>query len=223
MPASSSRRGRPSRSCRTLRHPYTVGLMRCIPRGGLRKDRGKLDTIPGFLPPIGASLPGCVFVHRCGLAEEICSAEKPPDHRIGVRHQSRCHFHERAQQLPRDTASIPVERPTHARGETPLLSIDKLAKTFTQDGRDIKALAGVSASLGRGRRSASWASRAAARRRSPAPCSGSSSRLPAGSRSTAGRCRPGLRSGRRRTWPLCRSSSRTPIRPSTGGTRSAAC
>ncbi|MGI8973483.1 MAG: ABC transporter ATP-binding protein [Gaiella sp.] len=129
------------------RHPYTVGLLRCIPRGGLRKDRGKLDTIPGFLPPIGADLPGCVFVHRCALAEERCSIEKPIDHQLGDGHQSRCHFHERAQSLPRDTASIPVERPAHARGETPLLDIDNLAKTFSQDGRDIKALAGVSAML----------------------------------------------------------------------------
>ncbi len=36
------------------RHPYTVGLLRCIPRGGVRKDRGRLDTIPGFLPSLGA-------------------------------------------------------------------------------------------------------------------------------------------------------------------------
>src|SRR5207302_5913166 len=35
------------------RHPYTVGLLRCIPRGGVRKDHGRLDTIPGFLPNIG--------------------------------------------------------------------------------------------------------------------------------------------------------------------------
>ena len=30
------------------RHPYTVGLLRCIPRGGVRKDHGRLDTIPGL-------------------------------------------------------------------------------------------------------------------------------------------------------------------------------
>ena len=35
------------------RHPYTVGLLRCIPRRGLRKDHGRLDTIPGFLPAPG--------------------------------------------------------------------------------------------------------------------------------------------------------------------------
>ena len=40
------------------RHPYTVGLIRCIPRGGARKDRGRLDSIPGFLPSIGEELPG---------------------------------------------------------------------------------------------------------------------------------------------------------------------
>src|SRR5260221_3578025 len=44
------------------RHPYTVGLMRCIPRGGARKDHGRLDTIPGFLPNLTEQAPaGCVF------------------------------------------------------------------------------------------------------------------------------------------------------------------
>ena len=31
-------------------HPYTVGLLRCIPRRGQRKDHGRLDAIPGFQP-----------------------------------------------------------------------------------------------------------------------------------------------------------------------------
>src|SRR2546428_515085 len=54
------------------RHPYTVGLMRCIPRSGVRKDRDRLDTIPGLLPAIGEDMPACVFADRCRLAEEIC-------------------------------------------------------------------------------------------------------------------------------------------------------
>ena len=121
----------PTEQILRTRHPYTVGLMRCLPRGRLRKDRGKLDTIQASSTPIGASLPGCVFVHRCGLAEEICSAQKPPDHQLGNGHQSRC-FHERAQSLPRDTTSVPsLGRPTS--GETPLLQIADLAKTFSQE------------------------------------------------------------------------------------------
>ncbi len=59
------------------RHPYTVGLLRCIPRGGVRKDRGRLDTIPGFLPSLGASIAGCVFADRCALADDRCRTEEP--------------------------------------------------------------------------------------------------------------------------------------------------
>ena len=59
------------------RHPYTVGLLRCIPRGGVRKDHGRLDTIPGFLPSLGAELPGCVFADRCALADDRCRTEEP--------------------------------------------------------------------------------------------------------------------------------------------------
>jgi peptide/nickel transport system ATP-binding protein len=128
------------------RHPYTIGLLRCIPRGGLRKDRGRLDTIPGFLPPIGADLPGCVYVHRCALAERICHDEKPPDYDVGREHSSRCHFHARAQELPRATADAPVVTAIERGGE-PLLQLDDLTKTFRQDGHDIKALGGVSAVL----------------------------------------------------------------------------
>jgi peptide/nickel transport system ATP-binding protein len=129
------------------RHPYTVGLLRCIPRGGLGKEGGKLDTIPGFLPPIGANLPACVYVHRCTLAQDICGAEKPADHQIGPTHTSRCHFHDLAQQLPRATEAEPVPHPAIDRLATPLLRVEDLAKTFHQDKRDIKALAGVSAML----------------------------------------------------------------------------
>ena len=100
------------------RHPYTVGLLRCIPRGGVRKDHGRLDTIPGFLPPLGADLPGCVFVDRCALADERCPTEEPPTRRVGAGHQSRCYFHERAQTLPRAEVAD-LELPVVDRTATP--------------------------------------------------------------------------------------------------------
>ena len=55
------------------RHPYTVGLLRCIPRRGQRKDHGRLDTIPGFLPAPGEVPTGCIFTQRCALADERCA------------------------------------------------------------------------------------------------------------------------------------------------------
>ena len=75
------------------RHPYTVGLLRGIPRAGVRKDVQRLDTIPGYLPQLGAHLPACVFVDRCGLAKEICGEEEPEFFELGGGRTSRCYFH----------------------------------------------------------------------------------------------------------------------------------
>jgi peptide/nickel transport system ATP-binding protein len=128
------------------RHPYTVGLLRCIPRGGARKDHGRLDTIAGFLPNLGDALPGCVFAPRCGLAREICHTEEPPLHALGGGHVSRCHFHEQAQGLPREEAAN-LELPRIERERDPLLRFDELGKVFRQHGHDINALVDVSAAI----------------------------------------------------------------------------
>jgi len=72
------------------RHPYTVALLRCIPRGGVRKDHGRLDTIAGFLPALGAEIAGCVFADRCAHADERCRTEEPPLILAGEGHESRC-------------------------------------------------------------------------------------------------------------------------------------
>ena len=127
---------------RDPRHPYTVGLLRCIPRGGLRKDETALDTIPGFLPRLGADLPGCVFEARCGLAKEICREQEPELIPLGNGHASRCHFHDRAQELPR---VAPERLPAaHIGNGNVLLGVEHASKTFKQDGQDVYALVDVS-------------------------------------------------------------------------------
>src|SRR5882757_7107819 len=80
-------------------HPYTVGLLRCLPRAGFRKGRNRLETIQGFLPPIGAALPGCVFADRCALADERCRTRSPEMVRLdatrtdaGAHRRSRCYY-----------------------------------------------------------------------------------------------------------------------------------
>ncbi len=129
------------------RHPYTVGLIRCIPRGGARKDHGRLDSIPGFLPSIGEDLPGCVFAARCALAQPICTTEEPAAHAAGEGHFSRCHFHEQARELPR-TVAVELGRPLEVdRSGDPLIRIDDVARVFRQHGADVHALAGVSAAI----------------------------------------------------------------------------
>ena len=133
------------------RHPYTVGLLRCLPRGGADKRERRLDTIPGLLPELGAELPGCVFVDRCGLARAICREEEPPLHPASRGQVSRCHFWQDAHELPLSAESPPPVDAAVAQGDTPLLAVAGAAKTFRQDGLDVHALAGVSLGVASGK------------------------------------------------------------------------
>ncbi len=132
------------------RHPYTVGLLRCIPRRDMLKARQTLDTIPGFLPTPGLVPQGCIFADRCGLAEDRCRLEAPPPYDIGAGRRSRCHFHDRAQTLPR---VIKDERlPTGSRnGDAPtLISATDVSKTFSMAGETIHGLVDVSLEVRKG-------------------------------------------------------------------------
>jgi peptide/nickel transport system ATP-binding protein len=92
------------------RHPYTVGLLRSIPRREATSSgeperrasgrRPSLATIPGSLPAPGATITGCIFAERCGLADARCHEEAPPMYELGGGRGSRCHYHERAQTVP---------------------------------------------------------------------------------------------------------------------------
>lgn len=57
-------------------HPYTIGLMNCIPRIDISKD--ELYSIPGYVPNISDYPSGCRFHERCSKAKTICR-EKMPD------------------------------------------------------------------------------------------------------------------------------------------------
>ena len=59
------------------RHPYTMGLLRCLPRFGGRKDQISLEPIPGVVPPLGTTMPGCVYASRCSLVKPVCSRREP--------------------------------------------------------------------------------------------------------------------------------------------------
>ncbi len=57
-------------------HPYTRGLLACMPR--LNDDGAQpLTTIPGQPPDLQKLPPGCVFRARCANAFERCISENP--------------------------------------------------------------------------------------------------------------------------------------------------
>lgn len=130
-------------------HPYTVGLMRCIPRGGMNKRAAHLDTIPGSPPPLGSQLPGCVFVDRCTIARDVCRDTRPEPVIVSAGHSSRCHFAAEAVSLPRTVPPEPLPLPDHS-DEPPLLEVSNVSKTFRIDDIDVPVLRDVSLSLGAG-------------------------------------------------------------------------
>ncbi len=58
-------------------HPYTRGLLACIPH--LQVERGKsLPVISGTVPPLSKIPQGCHFCTRCEDRDERCEKEQPP-------------------------------------------------------------------------------------------------------------------------------------------------
>jgi peptide/nickel transport system ATP-binding protein len=73
------------------RHPYTRGLLGCLPRADVRVRR--LTPIPGAPPSLAARPPGCPFHPRCPIAREFCTREEPQLRPVGAV-LSACHFAE---------------------------------------------------------------------------------------------------------------------------------
>jgi len=63
-------------------HPYMLGLLASIPRGGLLRGEAapdeRLAEIPGIVPPLDALPVGCHFAPRCPRADALCQAQYPP-------------------------------------------------------------------------------------------------------------------------------------------------
>jgi peptide/nickel transport system ATP-binding protein/oligopeptide transport system ATP-binding protein len=57
-------------------HPYTWGLLECVP--SLSDDRDRLVAIPGTLPEPSRRPPGCRFAPRCRHAIAACTQIQPP-------------------------------------------------------------------------------------------------------------------------------------------------
>jgi peptide/nickel transport system ATP-binding protein len=128
-------------------HPYTIGLLRCLPRHGIRKDEQLLHTIPGSLPQIGTDLPTCVFVDRCPVATDICRTEVPPLVNAGPGRSTRC-FHWSALGEADIFAGVGGVDPLA--NHRVVLELNDVSKTFKQQGRPVPALVGVDLGLEEG-------------------------------------------------------------------------
>ncbi|MFK7965490.1 MAG: ABC transporter ATP-binding protein [Burkholderiaceae bacterium] len=71
------------------RHPYTQGLLRCIPVPGRTKRGDHLGSIPGVVPSLIGDMHGCAFANRCEFVETACK-QSVPERQLGENRMIRC-------------------------------------------------------------------------------------------------------------------------------------
>jgi len=59
------------------RHPYTRGLLDCVPVPGKVRPDQPLGSIPGVVPRIAPGFQGCGFRDRCARAMPDCAQAAP--------------------------------------------------------------------------------------------------------------------------------------------------
>ena len=74
---------------RAPRHPYTRGLLSCVPVPGKVKRDEPLGSIPGVVPSIPPGFTGCAFRDRCSFAEAACAGPLPRRD-VGPAHEMFC-------------------------------------------------------------------------------------------------------------------------------------
>lgn len=71
------------------RHPYTLALLRSVPRLDLPRV-GKLDPVEGQPPDLARLDDGCPFRPRCRFAQPSCANSVPPLEEVREKHLAAC-------------------------------------------------------------------------------------------------------------------------------------
>jgi peptide/nickel transport system ATP-binding protein len=79
---------------RNPRHPYTMGLLKSMPRLGtateMKRNGVKLPAIAGMVPSLAEMPAGCAIAPRCPFAIDACRAAVPELAVVNEAHGSRC-------------------------------------------------------------------------------------------------------------------------------------
>ena len=73
------------------KHPYTIGLLRSIPRVGRSEKLKRLSTIKGTVPSLFNLPKGCLFSERCPDVFDLCQKARPDLIDLGEGRQVRCY------------------------------------------------------------------------------------------------------------------------------------
>jgi peptide/nickel transport system ATP-binding protein len=131
-------------------HPYTQGLMRCVPKLGSTKEGSILYPIRGRVPaPKDRPKGACIFAPRCDYATGKCRTEGPELREIESGHQVRCFY---AQEI--DPAEwrppeglVPDLAPGTGDDGGAILEVQGLRTYYEQESKSVLSLVGLGEKL----------------------------------------------------------------------------
>lgn len=125
-------------------HPYTQGLLRCVPKLGTDKSSSLLYPIRGRVPPPNNRPVGCIYGPRCDYVQERCRRERPILRQLPSQVWVRCHYAEEidpSQWVPSEDITPPEVAARDLTAE-PILEVNDLKKYYPVQGNSFKDVLG---------------------------------------------------------------------------------
>lgn len=132
------------------RHPYTRGLLACVPRLGDSKESSILQPIRGRVPPPAErSKTECIFAPRCEFVTEDCRRARPGFTEITPEHTARCIY---ASEIEDHAAKMQKRRKARTAAAVPnrtedaqecLVSLDNLKVYYPTESNSVVSLFGL--------------------------------------------------------------------------------
>jgi peptide/nickel transport system ATP-binding protein len=130
-------------------HPYTQGLMRCVPKLGSTKESSILYPIRGRVPaPKDRPKGACIFAPRCDCAAEKCRIEGPRLREIESGHQVRCFYAEEIDPAKwRPPEGLVPDLAPVAGDDGAILEVQGLRTYYEQESKSVLSLVGLGEKL----------------------------------------------------------------------------
>ncbi len=137
------------------RHPYTQGLLNCMPDIGAPDAR--LGAIPGIVPSLIGDIKGCSFANRCTHAEDACRTDAPPVQQLGPGKYYRCILtSDKTENAARNNFETKPAKIAGGESEQPAIQAENVSYAYQvrrglfQPQRTLQAVDGVSLDIRRG-------------------------------------------------------------------------
>ena len=133
-------------------HPYTQGLMRCVPKLGATKESSILYPIRGRVPaPKDRPKGACIFAPRCDYATERCLNEKPQLRDLEAGHSARCLYAETIDpsswEPPEGLVPELAAEAEEGNGREPIITVESLKTYYEQESKSLLSLVGAGEKL----------------------------------------------------------------------------